>query len=477
MHKLTVTLKQHTPLIHFQHPQEGATLRATEVKPKLDRFILTKLGENPCTDDIKIGEREALKEDKNFAQLPAVEKGRLIAKGKQWLVGKGDNPALNYKMQIVSQNGKYYDLKLNPTYFGNQIKSTKFNMNELFISKLYDDNLKQKFIDYLPKFFANNNFASRQTKGNGSYTVIEIKDNDKIIPIPEDEMEKMFENCLGRIDNVPSDLVFQAINTYWKLLKSGINIFYGSPIYEKAFIINQLGDSTWDKAWLKQNLLSSRDKSAKAFFVRALLGLPETIRFRSHTKKYKLYDDYIVNIKNSHVERIKAPIIFKPIKKQEEIYTVYILFNNHPEDLFDNKTYKFKFSFEFIEDIKVEDNKGKLKVEKRSTIPFDSKDKTLIIEKMKNKQTALCNKLQKLSYEYPKEPRLKYLNGGCDGKPIPNQLERLKFFLDRTDINNLTLDIPNDFDYRSLITKFHKSKGHIDKLKQIISEKITITSL
>ncbi|MEL7223220.1 MAG: hypothetical protein AAGJ93_17980, partial [Bacteroidota bacterium] len=33
-------LKQHTPLIHFQHEQSGATLRATEVKAKLDRFIL-----------------------------------------------------------------------------------------------------------------------------------------------------------------------------------------------------------------------------------------------------------------------------------------------------------------------------------------------------------------------------------------------------------------------------------------------------
>ena len=36
MKTLKVTLKQHTPLIHFQHEQYGATLRASEVKPKLD---------------------------------------------------------------------------------------------------------------------------------------------------------------------------------------------------------------------------------------------------------------------------------------------------------------------------------------------------------------------------------------------------------------------------------------------------------
>ena len=38
MHKLTFTLKQHTPLIHF-HSEVDASLRATELKPKLDNFL------------------------------------------------------------------------------------------------------------------------------------------------------------------------------------------------------------------------------------------------------------------------------------------------------------------------------------------------------------------------------------------------------------------------------------------------------
>lgn len=40
MYQLNIQLKQHTPLIHFQHTQDGATLRATEVKPKLDCFLI-----------------------------------------------------------------------------------------------------------------------------------------------------------------------------------------------------------------------------------------------------------------------------------------------------------------------------------------------------------------------------------------------------------------------------------------------------
>ena len=42
MYRLQVKLKQHTPLIHFQWNQKGATLRASELKPKLDKFIIQR---------------------------------------------------------------------------------------------------------------------------------------------------------------------------------------------------------------------------------------------------------------------------------------------------------------------------------------------------------------------------------------------------------------------------------------------------
>lgn len=40
--KVEFTLKQHTPIIHFQSDQSGATLRATELKPKFDRFLISQ---------------------------------------------------------------------------------------------------------------------------------------------------------------------------------------------------------------------------------------------------------------------------------------------------------------------------------------------------------------------------------------------------------------------------------------------------
>ena len=43
--KKEILLSQQTPMWHFQSDQEGCCLRATEVKPKLDSFLLKKYGE------------------------------------------------------------------------------------------------------------------------------------------------------------------------------------------------------------------------------------------------------------------------------------------------------------------------------------------------------------------------------------------------------------------------------------------------
>ena len=42
MHKLIVELKQHTPIIHFQAHQKGATLRGSEIKPLINKYLEKK---------------------------------------------------------------------------------------------------------------------------------------------------------------------------------------------------------------------------------------------------------------------------------------------------------------------------------------------------------------------------------------------------------------------------------------------------
>ena len=84
MNQLTAILKQHTPMIHFQHNESGATLRASEVKPLLDKFILTKLGNGD------------------------IREGRLYAKKNNWLIDNEKNYAFcllryvrNYPTRVI----------------------------------------------------------------------------------------------------------------------------------------------------------------------------------------------------------------------------------------------------------------------------------------------------------------------------------------------------------------------------------------
>ncbi|KAA6310435.1 hypothetical protein EZS27_038260, partial [termite gut metagenome] len=95
MKKLTVTLKQHTPLIHFQHEQEGATLRSSEVKPRLDRFLFPIIGGNE--NYIQYDKEQAFKEKIDFDSRTKLERGILIAKNKNWLVGSGQHNSLDFK--------------------------------------------------------------------------------------------------------------------------------------------------------------------------------------------------------------------------------------------------------------------------------------------------------------------------------------------------------------------------------------------
>lgn len=41
IYNINIELKQVSPMLHFQGREDGATIRATELKPKLDRFILS----------------------------------------------------------------------------------------------------------------------------------------------------------------------------------------------------------------------------------------------------------------------------------------------------------------------------------------------------------------------------------------------------------------------------------------------------
>lgn len=286
MKKLKVKLMQHTPLIHFQHNQYEATLRASEVKPKLDRFILTQLGEGNYNN------------------------GSDKAKKEGWLIGKGVNRALDYKIH-VSVDKKKDDVNLKITKENGKSYTTNFPMllsnmggkdtdDELVNFSMYEnvyldffcrhDGLLEEIKDFAPYFFANINFGQRSNKGFGSFTVTSMKYEDSIIPVNSIGTEPYY---------IPKYTLYMdfAINESMYLLQEQINLF-------------KIIESFW-------NQIKSQIKSQKKSQIKS-----------EDVNKFELLQSYIKEKELNPDKRKPAPVIFKPISYKESNkvrYSVYIM--------------------------------------------------------------------------------------------------------------------------------------------------------
>lgn len=365
MYKLEITLKQHTPLIHFQHDQEGATLRASEVKPKLDKFILTKLGENPTEEDFKIGEKEAIKEENNIQQLDSYNQGFFIAKGKGWLIGDGEHPALACEMKISANVNKNLKIPIEEKKIrgsngnmvcdhdnnGNVLYKTTFpfilsNMGGKISSELvnfsYSDSIRlilctfyADLIEFIKiniyEFFILQNFGSRCNKGFGSFSVIKINDQQKGLSeeyFKENTQILEFDLPNNEINLRTFKKIFSIIEYYWKRLKPGVN--YGQFEYSKSFLftyINKIHHVTWEKQKIKEKfhigITRQNANPNTPIFARALLGLPDKFEYGSRT----------ISISHPEIERIMSPIYFKPIIDDNSV-TIYVLIKDeHLKDI------------------------------------------------------------------------------------------------------------------------------------------------
>lgn len=360
MYKLEFTLKQHTPIIHFQHDQDGATLRATEVKPKLDRFII-----------IKFGGFESLKKEH-----------------PDWFIGKGNHPALSYKMRIdVDENNldktisgpiekRYKDNKGNirnekfPAFFGLMGGDNEGSKEFRFYKKVElncisaSQSLIRILTENIGEFFACNNFGNRQSKGFGSF----YPEDQKRFPFTP--LKYYFDIQVRNLPNVRYNYLdpltesfrqqvrlFEVINLFYNTLRSGINQSWGqNPIYFKSLMFmyakNQL-KVQWDKKKIKEavfdmKLAEQKNKyrnsdiihfsAPKSYLMRDLLGLA------SDSQWFGEYHDAIhtESLEREKIERFQSPIFFKPIEQNNGKYRVY--FKGDQKNLNEMLGKKFKIS-------------------------------------------------------------------------------------------------------------------------------------
>ena len=304
MHKLEIKLKQHTPLIHFQHDQEGATLRASEVKPKLDKFILRKLtpeekalgksegwikskndrtwldykmriSDNP--DNVitmEMNEKREYKkvneekDRKNGWRIEIVNYGEVRKKpeGKVRFIIKNEKGKLFYGKWRKEDSKIIYDLDSYPCFFANmgcdiydpnEYRKVSF-AEEPFEMKIITkylglfDYLSDSNIKVLSSFFLNTNFGTRQSKGFGSFY---IDENDELYAPPH---SVYYFNIPIEEENYYDEfyVLFHSIELFTKTLRAGINekrgkntVFYFKSL---AFMYcKDILEAEWDKKKVK----------------------------------------------------------------------------------------------------------------------------------------------------------------------------------------------------------------------------------
>lgn len=357
--RLEVQLEAQSPMIHFQYRQPGATIRASEVKPKLDRLILDRLQKETgkSTDELKkSGEYGSIFTDQ-------------------------EHDALNYRMELDASESPYKVVEVGTMreygiFFGNSGKDDDEKVKGILSNPrltilCFNKTLRSLIECRLETFFLVTNFGTMQSKGFGSFVPRELyASNPKLTP---DEKKKIAaalkeethsEKCYAMIFGaVPEDMdakneyckkIFDEIKSFYSIMKSGQNFkgYSRSYLYQYMHIgrtgnTQNAGNMSIDneKAWMKQNGIApivAKPENTKKMdvkdenprYVRSLLGVAGTTTFVNNIGKREtiIISDARSKQKEDRIERMNSPILFKIVKNN-----VFIAARDVPDEIYDQK--------------------------------------------------------------------------------------------------------------------------------------------
>ena len=359
-----------SPLIHFQWDQPGAALRATEVKPKLDRYIIKRYRKENGTEIPKQWLIEQPSKDKTAEKKPALKyRMRITAQNQNAPIILG-----TIKVPITRRDGSVgYKRQATPydIYYGNtgDENDKKGIMREhrleiqCFVSGLFET-----IKNYIREFFIVTNFGTMQSKGFGSFV---IDDTDtKPRSICKVLMKEYGADTCYWFE-ASKGAVFKQIKTVYSLMKSGINLSVTDKsdktkrnqiAYCRSLLFdyfhsenkNAKGDDYFignEKAWMKRKGIAPitgkhkyhpNESNAPERYVRALLGIGETLQFIPENFSTRDKDKIVVKYghtekdKEKKIDRLPSPILFKVINNK-----VYFLATKINPIIFDKE---FRFS-------------------------------------------------------------------------------------------------------------------------------------
>lgn len=315
--ELHITLKQHTPLVVSAEDRRlGYFLRATELKPKLNRFLQMK-----------------------YRQL---HPGREVP--VQWLLGKGR--AEHQSLDFAVVGCYYWPMEEEQIEKPRRKKMINADVFYLTATTLHEQALHFRiqsdhpeildcFQKHLPEFFAVENFGKRQSKGFGQFTVQTINETS-YQDSPEQLREWIMNYTKSKVvyqrleDGLSPDQI--EMQTY-RPLKAGINhtsyqksylwIYfrkkYGHefPSWEKRAVktaIKDLHPDLFENAVLKNprngrhrildnELFPKARAENPGWYIRVLLGLAENMEFEMWKKGFT---DYSGRFREGNYERLKG---------------------------------------------------------------------------------------------------------------------------------------------------------------------------
>jgi CRISPR/Cas system CMR-associated protein Cmr1 (group 7 of RAMP superfamily) len=216
--KVEFMLKQHTPIIHFQSGQSGATLRATELKPKFDKFLLDRVEDLPYKENAN-GHKSLdykVKIEHNFSKATEINSRESLFFGN---MGDGDD-----------KKYKNYPNKFKIEFFS------------------FTPKVKKAIENHFEAFLANTNFGTRQSKGYGGFYINSKKFDKTLIS------SKVYS---FQTKNWEKD-----IKVLYSFLRQGLNFpgRDGTRFYAKPAIFSYAKSKgwTWDKKAIKQEYFSNR---------------------------------------------------------------------------------------------------------------------------------------------------------------------------------------------------------------------------
>lgn len=353
-YRLEIMLHQYTPLLHFQGDEEGACLRASEVKPKLDKFVVEFLNHEG-------------------AAIPESWKLTLPNDGD----GTVHYSALRYKMRFEAKgepDEAILNEEIHPLYFGNQGAKNANKVKNVY----YPDGISMTIVTLvkeplqnavtlpdgtvckdllallhamLPSFFELHGFGTRSNKGFGCFGVKGEKVSAELLNRFKPNQCHAVLELTSSLDNYKWKQQLNDIYVLSAMMKGGFNRpyfkgkvqtalpagFQSEKAYVKTRVFTEKEFQKYQNSCKPQNRAPRFSRIQGQYrFVRAMLGLTETYSFRLKKEDGKpivisVKDSEKAKDKDEQIVRFANPLIFHPSDGR-----ILLQIRNIPEVMFNH---------------------------------------------------------------------------------------------------------------------------------------------